>query len=40
MMLRIPELLGAEAVARCREVLLAAEWEDGRVTAGHQSARV
>jgi PKHD-type hydroxylase len=40
MMLRIPELLGAEAVGRCREALLAAEWEDGRATAGHQSAQV
>ena len=40
MMLPIPRLLDAEAVARCRQVLLSADWTDGRVTAGHQSTRV
>jgi PKHD-type hydroxylase len=40
MMLQIPKLLDAGAVARCRETLQNADWTDGRVTAGHQSTRV
>jgi PKHD-type hydroxylase len=40
MMVHIPAVLAAPAVARCREALLAADWEDGRSTAGHQSAQV
>jgi PKHD-type hydroxylase len=40
MMVHIPNLLGEEAVAQVRQSLLAAEWVDGRVTAGHQSSRV
>jgi PKHD-type hydroxylase len=39
MLLHIPEVLNAEQVAHCRRVLGQAEWVDGRVTAGHQSAR-
>lgn len=39
MLLHIPEVLTAEQVAHCRRVLEKAEWVDGRVTAGHQSAR-
>lgn len=39
MLIPIPELLSAEQVAECRRVLDEAEWVDGRVTAGHQSAR-
>lgn len=39
MLLAIPDVLSAEQVARARELLTAAEWVDGRVTAGHQSAR-
>jgi len=39
MLLQIPDVLTAEQVARCRELLEAANWVDGRVTAGHQSAR-
>jgi PKHD-type hydroxylase len=39
MLLHIPGVLNAEQVARCRHVLAEAEWVDGRVTAGHQSAR-
>ena len=39
MLLHIPEVLTAEQVARCRRVLEGAEWVDGRVTAGRQSAR-
>jgi PKHD-type hydroxylase len=40
MMLKIPNLLDADAVARCRQALQGADWTDGRVTAGHQSTRV
>jgi PKHD-type hydroxylase len=39
MLLQIPDVLTAEQVASCRELLDAAEWVDGRVTAGHQSGR-
>ncbi|HKR12697.1 MAG TPA: Fe2+-dependent dioxygenase [Pyrinomonadaceae bacterium] len=39
MLLQVPEVLSAEQVAQCRKVLEAAEWVDGRITAGHQSAR-
>ncbi|MFE8603416.1 Fe2+-dependent dioxygenase [Archangium sp. Cb G35] len=39
MMLHIPNVLTAEQVARCREVFAQASWEDGRSTAGHQSAQ-
>jgi PKHD-type hydroxylase len=40
MMVHIPQVLSPEQVARCREVFALAKWEDGRGTAGHQSARV
>ncbi len=40
MMLHIPHVLSAEQVAHCRAVFDAAAWEDGRSTAGHQSAQV
>lgn len=39
MLLQIPDVLTAEQVSRCRHVLEQAEWIDGRITAGHQSAR-
>jgi PKHD-type hydroxylase len=39
MLLQIPDVLTAAEIAQCRRVLEAAEWIDGRVTAGHQSAR-
>lgn len=39
MLLQIPDVLTAEQVASCRELLESADWIDGRVTAGHQSAR-
>lgn len=39
MLLHIPDVLSAAQVAHCRQRLDAAEWVDGRVTAGHQSAR-
>jgi len=40
MMVHIPKVLTPEQVARCRDVMMKAEWVDGRVTAGHQSAKV
>ena len=40
MMIRIPNVLTPEQIARCREVIEKAAWVDGRVTAGHQSAKV
>jgi PKHD-type hydroxylase len=40
MLLKIPGVLTAEQVAECRAALQAADWLDGRVTAGYQSARV
>jgi PKHD-type hydroxylase len=39
MLLQVPDVLTAEQVAKAREVFAAAEWIDGRVTAGHQSSR-
>ena len=39
MLLSIPEVLTAQQVAEARQILEQAEWVDGRVTAGHQSAR-
>jgi PKHD-type hydroxylase len=39
MLLPIPDVLTREQVAHSRRVLDRAEWVDGRVTAGHQSAR-
>jgi PKHD-type hydroxylase len=39
MLLQIPKVLSAEQVADSRRQLEASEWVDGRVTAGHQSAR-
>ena len=38
MLIRIPQLLSPDEVAYCRTVLEAAEWTDGRATAGEQSA--
>ena len=37
--IQIPDVLSADQVARCRALLAAGEWVDGRVTAGHQSAK-
>jgi PKHD-type hydroxylase len=39
MLLQIPNVLTSEQVRDARTQLDAAEWVDGRVTAGHQSAR-
>ncbi|HEX3436184.1 MAG TPA: Fe2+-dependent dioxygenase [Pseudacidobacterium sp.] len=38
MLLTIPDILTPEQVAHARQLFAAAEWVDGRVTAGHQSA--
>jgi PKHD-type hydroxylase len=40
MLLQIPDVLTAEQLANARHKLETAAWVDGRVTAGHQSARV
>lgn len=39
MLITIPDVLNADQVAQARKLLDDAEWVDGRVTAGHQSAR-
>jgi PKHD-type hydroxylase len=39
MLIPIPDVLTADQVLRARQVLEQAEWVDGRVTAGRQSAR-
>ncbi len=39
MLLQIPDVLTSEQVNQCRQVLDQAEWIDGKVTAGYQSAR-
>ncbi len=39
MLLPIPEVLNSEELCRARRLLDGADWVDGRVTAGHQSAR-
>jgi PKHD-type hydroxylase len=39
MVLQIPDVLTAEQVAQARRMLEGADWIDGRVTAGHQSAK-
>jgi PKHD-type hydroxylase len=38
MLIAIPDLLDARAVARLRAVIDAGEWVDGNLTSGHQSA--
>ena len=40
MLLKIPQILDAAGVARARELLAAAPWADGRMTAGRQAAQV
>lgn len=39
MLLEIPQVLSNEEALEMKQRLLAAEWVDGRVTAGHQSAQ-
>ncbi len=39
MLITVPDVLAGEEVAQARKLLDEAEWTDGRVTAGHQSAK-
>jgi len=39
MLVKIPDLLTKDEVAYCRDKLLAAQWADGSITAGHQSTK-
>lgn len=39
MLLQVPQVLDAAQVAHCRQALDAADWADGRITAGYQSAQ-
>jgi PKHD-type hydroxylase len=39
MLLQIPDILTREQVVQAKQILDKAEWIDGRVTAGHQSAQ-
>lgn len=39
MLLHIPDVLTADPLAHCRARLADAAWADGRITAGHQSAK-
>ncbi len=39
MLLHIPQVLSRDALDRCRGIVSAAEWVDGRLTAGTQSAK-
>ena len=40
MLLRVPEVLSPSALARCRAIVEGADWADGKITAGTQSALV
>ena len=40
MLVHIPGVLDAAQLGRCRDLLERAQWQDGRATAGHQSAKV
>jgi PKHD-type hydroxylase len=40
MIVHVPNVLNAEQLVRCREIMKRASWIDGRVTAGHRSAHV
>ena len=39
MLLQVPKVLDADQVAHCRRMLDEADWADGRITAGYQSAQ-
>ena len=39
MLVHVPDILTAEEVARCRSILEASPWVDGRQTAGEQAAK-
>ncbi|HET7774674.1 MAG TPA: Fe2+-dependent dioxygenase [Burkholderiaceae bacterium] len=40
MLLQIPDVLSGDKLARCRQLMRDADWADGRITAGTQSAQV
>lgn len=40
MLVRVPGVLSVDEIARVRGILLAADWADGRITAGTQSGQV
>ena len=40
MMLSIPDVLNAEQLQQCRTALAGGNWQDGRLTAGHQAVNV
>ena len=40
MIVQVPSILNPQQIAHCRKVMNRANWVDGRVTAGHQSATV
>jgi PKHD-type hydroxylase len=40
MLLQIPRVLSPETLAKCRAIIMSADWADGRITAGLQSAQV
>ncbi len=40
MLLHVPKVLSPEALARCRAIVEAADWQDGKITAGSQSEQV
>jgi PKHD-type hydroxylase len=40
MIVQVPNVLNTQQIAHCREVMNRANWVDGRMTAGHQSAQV
>jgi PKHD-type hydroxylase len=40
MLVAIPEVLNLEEIVNCRKILSEADWVDGRITAGYQSALV
>jgi PKHD-type hydroxylase len=40
MLIEVPGVLNADEIARCHAIFADADWADGRITAGHQSAQV
>lgn len=40
MLLRIPDVLSPEALAQCQALIVDADWQDGKITAGLQSGQV
>jgi len=40
MLITLPDLLTADQLRQCRQALVQAEWDDGRLTAGHLAVKV